>query len=679
MSKTTAIVSSGLTSSSISPPTYTLAVVSINPLSGKSSLCKRLIDSNIDNYRISLSKHQSHSNAHWLYWGSVRHRRSDEKREALFHLIEHSTIAIDDNEHYDNYIKRITTLTLRSEDKFSKTSDYPQLKTFPKDKLSIDAFLCIHDLSSSKQISDLLFLLHSLFKTRRPVIVITTKNDLIENQTQLAIQFEHSIRRSTSSDSQLLLNIPIIHTSAHEHINIHGVLELALYVCDEPKKPLQSKALPLSYDDACKNEQSLKHVIQAEYRILLTRHVTDYRTNSWSKFSTSWQHHTSVKNYVDMFGKQQAEQTFDEHIDELKRMSRERLINERLIPIVELLLSDQKSKLSRNWDYVRLQMQKHPCYSSTVIPSSLWSDAEQTTQDSSNLVIPDDLLETPEARLCFESYINSRQLEQTRRSNCRSFFDLLNRFSQAGLVQYGHSYEKDCVYFLGRECYESLNAQDRLRVFAYHQSHLYRLICLKFVELLFESFDIFLQTFQQMNSATTINDRKLTTIIIDEIFEKEILQQIQHDQRYQALNNRDTDRHRLIMCHCHFLYDSIYYSTKKNFNRVLKQHKRAFKRQKSLTNSLCSTNGNVDENFCPYSRRISTNNDESEGICRKTLEINCPMEDTCADIRILNEYLTKTSLKKDSKKYFLERNHRIFFKKKFIYLETFSSVELMMI
>ena len=132
--------------------------------------------------------------------------------------------------------------------------------------------------------------------------------------------------------------------------------------------------------------------------------------------------------------------------------------------------------------------------------------------------------------------IYSKHRRHVSASNCRSFFELLSRFSQAGLVQYGHSYEKDCVYFLGRECYESLNGHDRLRVFAYHQSHLYRLVCLKFVELLFESFEIFLQTFQQMNSATTI--------IIDEIFEKEILQQIQHDQRYRALNNRDNDRHR---------------------------------------------------------------------------------------------------------------------------------------
>jgi hypothetical protein len=181
-------------------------------------------------------------------------------------------------------------------------------------------------------------------------------------------------------------------------------------------------------------------------------------------------------------------------------------------------------------------MQKHPCYSSTVIPASMWSDYERNNTTNS-LVIPDDLLDTPEARLRFEYYINNRQIEQTRRTNCRSFFDLLNRFSDAGLVHYGDSYDKDCVYFLGRESYESLNAHDRLRVFALHQSYLYRLICLQFVELLFESFEIFLKTFEKMNLATKLNNetnfnsRKITTITIDEIFQKEIIQQIKHDAR----------------------------------------------------------------------------------------------------------------------------------------------------
>ncbi len=181
-------------------------------------------------------------------------------------------------------------------------------------------------------------------------------------------------------------------------------------------------------------------------------------------------------------------------------------------------------------------MQKHSSYSSTVIPSSMWSDFERNNTINS-LVIPDDLLDTPEARLRFESYINNRQIEQIRRTNCRSFFDLLNRFSDAGLVHYGDSYDKDCVYFLGRECYESLNGQDRLRVFALHQSYLYRLICLQFVELLFESFEIFINTFEKMNLATKVtNDkntssRKITTVTIDDIFQREIIQQIKHDSR----------------------------------------------------------------------------------------------------------------------------------------------------
>jgi predicted GTPase len=284
----------------------------------------------------------------------VKHRRSDEKREALFHLIEHSTIAIDDNEQYDNYIKRITSLTLRPEEKFLNNSDYPQIKTFSKDKITIDGFLCLHDLSSTKQISDLLFLLHALFKTRRPILLITTKNDCIENQSDLALQFEQSIRRSSSSDSQLLSSIPIIHTSANEHVNIQAVLELALYACDEPSlfssrksSNTISKYLPPSYEDAYKNEQSLKHVIQAEYRTLLNRHVLDFRVACWMKFYTNWQHHTSVQNFIDIFGKQQAERLYDEHTEELKRISRQKLIDEKLIPIVELLLTDQKNKLSR--------------------------------------------------------------------------------------------------------------------------------------------------------------------------------------------------------------------------------------------------------------------------------------------------------------------------------------------
>lgn len=362
MSKTAAHMFSGLSNATLLPPSYNLAVISVHPLTGKSSVCKRLLDSNIDQYRLfSLKTKATHHAqvATWFYWGSIKHRRADEKREAIFHLIEHSSLAIDDNEHFDNFLKRITSVTLRSEEKFQNHSEYPQTKTYPKDKLNIDAFLYVHDLSCGRQTSDLLFILHSLFKTRRPVLIVTTKNDLIENQSEVANHFEQTIRRSSSSssDAPFLAGIPIVHTSANENVNIQSILELALYVCDEPNASssrkhsnattLSSKYFPSTYEDARRNQQSLKNLTQAEYRDLLIRYVNDYRPSSWTKFYSNWQHHNIVQTFVNLFGKQQAERFYDEHIDELKRKFRQNLIDQRLIPIVELLVTDQKTKLSR--------------------------------------------------------------------------------------------------------------------------------------------------------------------------------------------------------------------------------------------------------------------------------------------------------------------------------------------
>ena len=311
------------------PPNYTLSVVSINRLAGKSCLCKRLIDSNLDNYQTFLLTN-THTNSSWFYWGSIKHRRLDEKREGIFHLIEHSSIHLDEKETIDNYLKRISVLTLKIDD-----------KNFPKDKINIDAFLCIYDLSLKKSLSDFLILLHGLLKTRRPIIIVTTKNDLIDQQSNRPQLFEQSIHHSFST-------IPIVHISAHEHVNIQSVLELSLYACDEiTKKHFYKKYFPPNYIDGYKNEQSLKHVIQTEYRSLLTRHVPDYRIALWEKFYERWQHHTTVQTFIDMFGKQQAKCLFDEHVEELKRISREKLIDERLIPVIETLMTDQKTKLSR--------------------------------------------------------------------------------------------------------------------------------------------------------------------------------------------------------------------------------------------------------------------------------------------------------------------------------------------
>jgi hypothetical protein len=105
------------------------------------------------------------------------------------------------------------------------------------------------------------------------------------------------------------------------------------------------------------------------------------------------------------------------------------------------------------------------------------------------------------------------------------------------------------------------------------------------------------------------------------------------------------------MCHCHFLYDCIYYPSL-NINQLLKQHKRSFKRRKSSLIPLAS-NMTIDENFCPYTRKMLSNNNENDDDddekLKRRFEIGCPMENNCADIRIVNTILLKLNLKNINK------------------------------
>ena len=101
------------------------------------------------------------------------------------------------------------------------------------------------------------------------------------------------------------------------------------------------------------------------------------------------------------------------------------------------------------------------------------------------------------------------------------------------------------------------------------------------------------------------------------------------------------------MCHCHFLYDCIYYSSTRKLNRLIKQYRHSFRRRKSSFQSLYNHHVTIDENFCPYTRIISSNIDDNQRMNKKKIDIDCPMEETCADMRIMNELLL---LKKDTHK-----------------------------
>ncbi|CAF1643971.1 unnamed protein product, partial [Didymodactylos carnosus] len=95
---------------------------------------------------------------------------------------------------------------------------------------------------------------------------------------------------------------------------------------------------------------------------------------------------------------------------------------------------------------------------------------------------------------------------------------------------------------------------------------------------------------------------------------------------YQLLSSHNNDRHRLIMCHCHFLYDTIYHQL---FKTEQQHRKRSLKQNESgkriKSTSIISVKD--DDYYCSYMRRFYVENDEK-------IEIQCPMEENCIDIKI---------------------------------------------
>lgn len=104
--------------------------------------------------------------------------------------------------------------------------------------------------------------------------------------------------------------------------------------------------------------------------------------------------------------------------------------------------------------------------------------------------------------------------------------------------------------------------------------------------------------------------------------------------RYKALEKRETDRQRLIMCHCHFLYDCFSNASMNSTIRSLDERRRSSKRRKS--SSISSLN--LDEQYCPYTKKL---NEESSSKKGKDFQIVCPTDKKCVDLRIKREIWRK--------------------------------------
>ncbi|XP_071440115.1 rho GTPase-activating protein 190 isoform X6 [Hetaerina americana] len=528
---------------------------------GKSCLCNRFIRSLADDYNvdhISVLSQTDFSgrvvnNDHFLYWGEVT-KSSEEGIEFQFQVIE-QTEFIDDASFQpfkggkmEPYIKRSSATKLTSAEKLMYIcknqlgieKEYEQ-KVLPDGKINIDGFVCVFDVSVvpsrsiEKQVEFAAGVLNNLMKTKKPIVLVTTKND--DANESYVKEAEKLVSRKEYKGSILM-----IETSAHENVNVDLAFIILAQLIDRTKG--RTKIVPFA--EAARSRKELLDLSTETYLRLIRSQVTDYRA-LWSHTSKKLAQHQDFIHHVELFGLDSAQRLFRRHVKKLKDEHLAKRVQgymEMLPDVLQEMVPDLSSLKDGDWPTVQQHIKEHPDFNQYFYecPEDIpWTECDFV--DSSETRIPYEVLDTSEAETVYKNHVNALQQEQKRLEWKKHFKQLLE---ETGYVTPGKLLSEVKVLFMGRECFEALSEQDCLQIYEQHQKEIIEKAKHNFQELLLEHADLFYH-FKSIAPTGTITQ--------DDI--KEITDALQEDSRYKALDRLDQDRKLMLFQHLGFVHCPI--------------------------------------------------------------------------------------------------------------------------
>ncbi|XP_025993656.1 rho GTPase-activating protein 190 isoform X3 [Solenopsis invicta] len=532
---------------------------------GKSCLCNRFMRSMSDDYNVEHISVLSQSdfsgrvvnNDHFLYWGEVI-KTAEDGTEFQFQVIEHTEF-IDDASFQpfkggkmEPYAKRCAATKITSAEKLMYIcknqlgieKEYEQ-KVLPDGKLNIDGFLCVFDVSLvpnraiEKQVEIVANILNNLMKTKKPIVLVTTKND--DANEQFVKEAEKLIMRKEYKGSIL-----IVETSAHENINVDLAFMILAQLIDKTK--MRSKVVPFA--EAGRSRKELLDSSTESLQRLIRIHVTDYRT-LWSQASKKLAQLKEFSTFVELFGIEATQRLFRRHIKKLKDEQIAKKIQgylDMLPDILHEICPDISNLINEEWSAVQQYIKAHPDFDQYFYecPEDIpWIDCD--FGENNGTKIPYDVLETPEAETVFKNHINALQQEQRRlelpKRWKKQFKQLLE---ETGYVTPGKHLSEVRVLFMGRDCFEELSHHDCQEIYDQHQKEIIEKAKHNFQELLLEHADLFYH-FKSIAPSGTITQ--------DDI--KEITDALLDDFRYKALDRLDQDRKLMLFQHLGFVHCPI--------------------------------------------------------------------------------------------------------------------------
>ena len=143
-------------------------------------------------------------------------------------------------------------------------------KYLAEGRLTVHGFLCLFDVSAvhersfEYQLEATTHILQSLQKTKKPVVLVTTKND--KASEVYVREFEKLVSKQKG-------NIPIVECSAHHNINVELAFLTLAHLVDRTK----GRPKVISYAEASKARIEVLDVATEAYKNLIQSQVTDYK------------------------------------------------------------------------------------------------------------------------------------------------------------------------------------------------------------------------------------------------------------------------------------------------------------------------------------------------------------------------------------------------------------------
>ncbi|XP_047517253.1 rho GTPase-activating protein 190 isoform X2 [Pieris napi] len=545
---------------------------------GKSCLCNRFVRTDADDYNVDHISVLSQSdfsgrvvnNDHFLYWGGVQ--KDNDDQEYRFEVLE-QTEFVDDAcfqpfkavGKTEAYVKRCVATKLQSAEKLMYVcknqlgieKEYEQ-KLMPDGKLSVDGFLCVYDVSLvpgrtwEKQNEITAAILQNIIKLKKPVVLVTSKND--ESCEQGVREAERLVQRKEFKGS-----IPIVETSSHDNVNIDQAFFLLAQMIDKSKARIKVA----NYAEALRIRREQLDFVTEAFTQLIRIHVQDHK-EIWSAASKRLCIYPEWTKFVQQFGNDGTQVVFRRHIRRLKEERSAKKLRKQLAKLPQVLARMQlpTDDLQENeWGVAVRQIRTHRDFTVYFSEGLRHSSGSGSGSEESPLPtdttlrvgekaryqtlgqsqkIPYEILETNEAASVFKAYLHEAQEKHRNMEWCQQFKRLLE---ETGYVTPGKQLSEVRVLLMGRECYEALSEDQQQRVYDDHQREIQRRAKHNFQELLLEHADLFYH-FKRISPTGTITQEDI----------KEITDVLQDDFRYKMLDRMEQDRKLMLFQHLGFVH-----------------------------------------------------------------------------------------------------------------------------